>query len=369
MNQSKRYEIALSLIPGLKFQFAKKLIELSGSAEAIFKDKHIHLLEGIKENIKREIQNPDYLEKADSEVEKCMKYNIETHFFTDPSYPYRLLECKDAPIVFYSIGKTDYNSDKIISIIGTRSPSPQGIELTIKLVENLYAYYPETVIVSGLAYGIDITAHSTAVNKKMNNVAVMAHGMHQIYPPLHRNTALNIIENGSLITEFTYGTDALNWNFLKRNRIIAGISDATIVIESGIKGGSMTTAKCALSYNRELFAYPGRATDKWYEGCNCLIKSNKAAMIESAEDLIRGMNWDLREENKNVQLQIFESLSPIQKKIYSSMPAFEEICIGEISRTTGYSISQILSDLTELELCGMIKALPGACFLKLQTKE
>jgi len=368
MNQSKRYEIALSLIPGLKFQIANTLLEISGSAEDIFKDKHIHLLDGVKEKIKNHFNDPEILIKADTEIERCIKYNIKAHFFADQTYPFRLLECNDAPIILYSIGNTDFNSEKIISIVGTRSPSPQGIELTINLVENLFAYYPKTVIVSGLAYGIDITAHNTAVSKKMNNVAVMAHGMHQIYPPLHRNTATKIIENGSLITEYPYGTDALNRNFIKRNRIIAGISDATIVVESGIKGGSMTTANYANGYNRELFAFPGRATDKWYEGCNNLIKNNKATLIESAEDLIRGLNWDMKDKDKNVQLEIFETLSPIQKRIYSSMPAFEEICIGEISRTTGYSISQILSDLTELELSGMIKALPGANFLKIQTK-
>lgn len=364
MEENKRYEIALSQIPGLNISIVKSLMELTGSAKYIFSDKHISKIAELEESVKKNILNKDYLERADREIEFCEKYKLKALFIDDPEYPKRLLECNDAPLILYCKGDIDYNAKRIISIVGTRKATIHGEELTEKIVYDLSQHIPNLIVVSGLAFGIDICAHKSAIKNKLKTAAVLAHGFQEIYPPHHRNYAIDIIEHGCLITEFQYGTPSLQYQFLKRNRIIAGLSDACLVIESAKQGGSMKTADNALSYNRELFACPGRPTDIWSSGCNALIKDNRAILAESAEDIIKGMNWDINSFAKEKNQRLFPNITENQQKVFDSLPSGEQINISEIVYASNLSISEVLSDLMQMEMLDMVRSMPGGHYLK-----
>jgi len=364
MDENRRYEVALSLIPGLNINIVQILLERIGSVKDIFSDKHLSLIEELNKETKSEILNKKYLENADKEIESCIMHNIKILFMEEPEFPQRLLECPDAPLLLYCKGNSDLNTKRIISIVGTRKATEQGKLQTEKLVKQLSLFLPELIVVSGLAYGIDITAHRSAIENRLNTVAVLAHGFQEIYPPKHRSTAIDILNNGTLITEFPLGTPTLKYHFLKRNRIIAGLSDACIIVESAKQGGSMKTGEYANSYNRDVFAFPGRPTDKWSNGCNALIKGNKAIMAESAEDILKNMNWDLTVSQKDLQLSLFPKISENQQKLYNLIPTGEQKNLGDITEESNLSISDVLSDLMQMEILGLIKALPGGYYLK-----
>jgi len=351
MEEQRRYEIAFSMIPNLKPTDARKLLEKVGSAETIIKDKLFHSIGNIPTD--------KLLKRADEEIEYCLKYTIKIRFLSDPDYPYRLSACEDAPLILYGKGDSNLNAKQMLAVVGTRRSTPRGRENTEVLIRDLAVLCPDIIIVSGLAYGIDITAHRASIEKKLNTVAVLAHGFQQLYPPAHRQTALEIIRNGSLLTELPSGTPSEGWRFIQRNRIVAGLCDACVVMESAEKGGSLHTAEMAVDYGREVFAYPGRPTDTSSQGCNLLIKNQSAALIEEAEDILKAMNWLPAKRKKIIQQKLFSDIPQNQQALFDLINTDDSISLTELSERSGFGISEILSSVMQLELMGLIQSLPG----------
>ncbi len=364
-NNSLKYKIGISLIPGIGCITAKKIIAYIGSVEGVFKEKERTLLKipGIGKNLSREIVNQNILDKAEQEVEFISKYNINTLFYLDKEYPERLKHCEDAPVMLFIKGKADLKQSKIISIVGTRSATKLGKEICNNLVKDLADRGHNVIIVSGLAYGIDVCAHKAALKNNLKTLAVLGHGLDTIYPSLHKSIARDIANQGALITEFLSKSNPDRENFIKRNRIIAGLSDATIVVESGIKGGALITADIANSYNRDVFAFPGRINDKFSAGCNRLIKINKAALIESVNDIEYILGWDVSAKiSAPKQRKIFVELTEEEKIIIDFLKEKGEIDIDLISLETKLPVSKVSSILLNLEFSGLIKSLPGKVY-------
>ena len=362
LENNLQYKIALSLIPKIGPVIAKRLIAYTGSPEAVFRESKQNLLKipNVGEKLARNIISKDYLEKAESELKFIEKYNIHTYFFTDKSYPARLKNCEDSPIIFYSKGKVDFSHVKTLSVVGTRKPTENGIDLCKKLIKDLAQTNDQLLIVSGLAYGIDICAHTTALEAGLQTIAVLGHGLNTLYPAIHRKIAEKIVSQGALVTEFKSNTKAIAGNFISRNRIIAGMADATVIVESGEKGGALITADIANSYNRDVFAFPGRVNDKYSKGCNHLIKSNKASLIESASDLEYLMGWEIqKQKQRTIQRKLFQELTPKEKEILEVLKTYETIPIDHICNQMQQTTSQISPLLLELEFKGLIKSLPG----------
>lgn len=308
MDNNLCYKIAISIIPGIGPQSAKKLIAYTGSIEGVFKEKGrtLQKIPGIGKEMARRVTENDVLDRAKQEIEFISTQNITPCFYLDKAYPRRLSNCQDAPLMIYIKGTTNLNAEKIISIVGTRNATPYGREQCENLIADLKKNGHNVTIVSGLAYGIDICAHKAALKNGMETVAVFGHGLETIYPSTHTATARDIITQGALVSDFISNSLIDPKNFVRRNRIIAGLSDLTVVIESGEKGGSLVTADIANSYNRDVMAFPGRVNDSHSIGCNKLIKTNQAALIESANDLECLLNWDLQKGKPTaVQSQLF----------------------------------------------------------------
>lgn len=358
-----KYKIGISQIPGIGSIIAKKLIAYTGSVEAVFKEKKKSLLKvpGIGETLAQVIVKHQNLEKAEAEIEFIRKFDIKYFFYLDEAYPSRLRQCTDAPIILFYKGNLDFNRDKVISIVGTRNATDYGKEMTSKLVEELANRHKGTIVVSGLAYGIDICAHRAALKNHIPTVAVLAHGLSTLYPAVHRNTAKEIVSNGALVTDFTSDMQPERNNFIKRNRIIAGLADATIVVESGAEGGALITADLANSYNRDVFAVPGRVSDPWSKGCNKLIKTNKAAIIESVEDLEYFMGWD-SEKAEPRQMTLFQNLTDEEQVIVNLLKDENNLMIDIMCLRADMPVNQLSSILLKLEFMGLIKSLPGKVY-------
>jgi len=354
-----KYKIAITQIPKIGSINAKKIIAYVGSIEAVFKEtkKALKKIPGIGESIATNILNQDVLIRAEKEIEFIEKHNIKTLFYLDENYPKRLKQCEDSPVLFYYKGETDFNAPKILSIIGTRNATSNGIDNCNKLIEDLKSNGHKPLIISGLAYGIDICSHKAALKNNLETVAVLGHGLHTIYPANHRSTAVEITNNGALLTEFLSNSKIERSNFVKRNRIIAGLSDATIVVESASKGGALITANIANSYNRDVFAFPGRTTDEYSAGCNILIKTNKAALISSAKDIEYILQWDTQKQP--IQTEIFNNLTTNEQLIVDALKNEERINIDNIAYKTNLPISQVVSLLFNLEFSGVVKSMPG----------
>jgi DNA processing protein len=357
-------EVALSLNNKIKMDEYLSLLELTGSVESLTEIGDIYLKDCTKVNIEEEILNQKQLSIAHAVIEESYKNGIELIFHDDERYSKRLLECNDAPLVLFSIGKSNFNTDKVLSIVGTRRATKQALINTEELVSDLASLFPDLIIVSGLAFGIDICAHRAAIKNGLNTIGVLANGLHEIYPSEHTQTAREITRNGSIVSEFTYGTPSLPYRFIQRNRIIAGISNACIVMESGIKGGSLHTANFSSGYFRDVFAYPGRKTDRWSEGCNNLIKTNRAALVESAEDVINNLGWSDEIDKKKIQPEIFHNLSENQSILYELLSDGESLNISTIVELSGLEISIVLSELYMMELSGYVTAIPGNKYIK-----
>ncbi len=361
-------KVALNLIPGAGDVRIRRLVAYLGSIENLYRSKPDSLakIPGVGEILSRQIfnglKNNEILKRAEDELVFIEKFGLESHFFLDENYPYRLQQCEDAPLLFFSLGKTNLNKSKIISIVGTRMPTVQGGKFTRKLVEEMAQAHPDITIVSGLAYGIDIAAHKASLASGLDTVAVLGHGLDTIYPASHKTVAQEIIKHGCLITEFLSGQGPEKPNFVKRNRIIAGLSDATIVIEAGLRSGALITADIANSYNREVLAVPGRVSDPKSAGPNFLIKSNRAALAESAADVLRFLGWSLPKENKPRQTDLFESFTDDEKKIYNLLLAQGDCPVDIIARSTGFSPGKLSSVLLNLEFQGTIECLPGRVY-------
>jgi DNA processing protein len=357
------YTLALQRVPNLGDTSAKKLIQAVGSAEGIFKEKKSSLLkiEGIGQIKLKELSMDLQLPEAEAEVNFIEENSIAYSYFRDKHYPEGLKHCLDGPILFFKKGNIDIQNKKLISIVGTRNATTYGINFCEKLLEDLAPLNP--VIISGFAYGIDIAAQKKAMDLGLQTIACLAHGFNQIYPKTHKRYVAKMQENGGFITEF-WSNDAFDRNnFLKRNRIIAGISQATIVIESAEKGGSLVTADIANSYNREVLAVPGRITDSQSQGCNNLIKSQQAHLLTSAADLIYHLGWEIEANNsKPKQTQLFVELTDEEKIIWRYLKEKDKELLDVIAIDCKLPTFKIASILLNMELKGVIRPLPGKMF-------
>lgn len=340
---------------------AKKLIATVGSAQQIFEEKATTLqkINGIGSLITKAILDKKNIALAEKEYNYITKNNINYSYFLDKEYPQNLKNCIDAPILFFSDGKINLNSQKIISIVGTRNISAYGRNFTNALIEELAIYNP--IIVSGFAYGVDICAHKAAIKNNLQTIAVLAHGLEQIYPKTHKKYIHQVNENGGFITEFWHDENPQRENFLKRNRIVAGISKATIIIESAKKGGSLVTADIANSYNRDVFAVPGKTTDIFSEGCNNLIKNHQAQILTSADDIIQLLNWQ-QQRAAPKQQQLFVELNKTEQKIYDYLQQNGKQLLDVIALECAIPTYQLSSILIQMELKGVVKPLPGKIF-------
>ena len=357
------YTLALQRTPNLGDTSAKKLIHHVGSAEGIFKEKPSNLLKihGIGGFKIKQLRQKNLLDLAREELCFIEAENLSYRYFKDPNYPEKLKHCLDGPILFFQKGNIDLENKKIISIVGTRKITTYGISFCKKLVKDLAPLNP--VIISGFAYGIDICAHKSAIENGLQNIACLAHGMNKIYPKAHQKYMSKVSQNGGFISEF-WSSDVFNRNnFLKRNRIIAGMSQATIVIESAAKGGSLVTADIANSYSRDVFAVPGRATDTQSQGCNMLIKTHQANILTSAADLVYQLGWDLDQIKKPRPIpEVFTSLDEQEKIIFEFLKDKDKALLDAIAigcEIPTYKAAQVL---LKLEMKALVRPLPGKLF-------
>lgn len=360
-----RYKIGIGLIPKIGPVLTKRLIAYCGSAEGIFKEKGANLskIPGIGDRLADHIVSHRALDPVDQEIEWLAKYRVNALFYLDGDYPERLKQCEDAPVILYVKGKTPLNRPKVISIVGTRNPTEEGRYITRKLTEQLSGSFPDILIVSGLAYGIDTCAHKGALRNNLDTVAVLGHGLSHLYPSVNRETAAQIAAKGALITEFMHDEKPESPNFVKRNRIIAGLADATIVVESGEKGGALITADIANSYNRDVFAFPGRISDKYSTGCNKLIKTNRAALMENISDLEYLMNWQKVDKPPDgFQKTLFIELDEEEKILIGLLKENTSLTIDQLAVQSNVPVSRTSSVLLNLEFKGMVKCLPGKVF-------
>lgn len=360
------YQIALTQIKGVGDIIARNLLQAVGDEEAIFKSSRKSLLsiQGISTRLVDEILNPEVLKKAEQELLFVDKNNISTYFVNEDTYPHRLRECSDAPVLFYFRGNIDFNVEKIISIVGTRNATNYGINFCDTFLEIISSKYPQALIVSGLAYGIDINAHRAALKYKLPTVGVLAHGLDIIYPYAHRHTAKEMLDNGGVLSEFKSKTEPDRYNFVRRNRIVAGMADAVIVVESDDKGGSLITAEIANSYCKDVFAVPGKTTDRYSRGCNKLIATHKADLFQSTEYFLHQMGWDENPASKNkkqnaVQAQLFSELTQEEQYIVDKLGTNNSLHIDQLAKEVQIPSYQLFSVLLEMEMKGIIKNTPG----------
>jgi DNA processing protein len=364
MNNNKNliYQIAITQIPGIGDVLAKNLISYCGGVEEVFKQKKHKLLRipGIGEKIANAITSYKNFDKAEAEMKFIHKHKIQTLFYLDSNYPSRLKHFQDAPSLLYYLGNADLNNPKIVGVIGTRKASEYGKAFTEQLISEL----SETgcLILSGLAYGIDVKAHKDALKYNLPTVGVMAHGLDRMYPSAHSNTAKKMIEHGGLLTEFPSNTNPDRENFPKRNRIVAGLCDVLIVVETAIKGGAMITAEIANSYNKDVMALPGKINDEFSEGCNHLIKKNKAAIITNTQDLFELMNWDLAKSIKNSQVTLPLNFTDDELSIISFLREKNKVGVDDIAFHLQMDSGNLSLTLLDLEFNGVIRSLPGKIF-------
>ena len=360
-----KYKIGVSLIPGIGSINAKKLIAYAGGVEAIFHEKKRTLLKvpGIGEHLADQIVHQQVLEKAEKEIEFIARYDIGYHFYLDDTYPARLKNCEDSPVMLFYKGDVDFNQAKVISIVGTRNATEYGKEMCNNLLDEIKSHHHEVIVVSGLAYGIDICAHRAALRNGFETIAVLGHGLANLYPAVHKSTAKEISKQGALVTDFISDTLIDRNNFIKRNRIIAGLADATIVVESAIKGGALITADIAGSYNRDVMAFPGRTSDPYSTGCNWLIRTNKASLIEGVNDLEYLLGWESPHKAAvPKQTELFVELSEEEKMIVALLRESGEFPLDLISMRLNMPVSRVSAMLLNLEFAGMVRSLPGKIY-------
>jgi DNA processing protein len=352
-------QIALTLLPNFGCRRVRTILSNLSSIEEFFKIKNqiFKKIPGIGETLIRQLNRDEALKNAENYVDYFIKNNhFNFHFYTDETFPKRLNECDDAPILLFSAGKMDLNPPKVVAIVGTRNATDYGKKLCEELILSLKG--KNILITSGLAYGIDVYVHQLCVKHNIQTVGVLGHGLDKIYPSLHRKTAKEMLNLGGLLTEFLPGTNPDRENFPMRNRIVAGMSDATIVIESGAKGGSLITADLANDYNREVCAFPGDVFKEYSKGCNLLIKNNKANMITSSKDFLKVMNWEEKSKQKK-ELNLFSNLNEIEQHIMACFLNKKELSYDYIMQQTKLSFSDLSSNLLSLEFNGVLKAKPG----------
>jgi DNA processing protein len=356
--------IALTQIAGIGDVLAKTLVSYCGSVEAVFRQprRSLEKIPGIGLKTAAAIAGFRDFEKAEKEAAFAAKHGIRALFYTDPGYPARLGQCMDAPILLYYKGTADLNRARTVAVVGTRNATDYGRQFTARLVEDLA---PRGVIViSGLAYGIDVAAHKAALKHGVETVAVLGHGLDRIYPLVHKSVALGMLKQGGLLTEYPSCTPPDRENFPARNRIIAGLADAVVVVEAARSGGALITAEIANTYNRDVFALPGRVGETWSEGCNWLIKTNKAVLIESAKDLEYIMGWEEKDAKKKApaQRELFVELTEDERVLSDLLKAKGKTDIDTLCQSVSLPMSKISAALLNLEFKGVLKALPGKMY-------
>lgn len=359
------HQVGLTFIRNIGPTLAKSLIVYFGSAEEAFNAPKVKWLKvpGIGEKTIAELDLATALEKAAAELIFIQKNNIEAIFYTDSKYPKRLKNCHDSPVLLYSKGNANLNSQRIISVVGTRNATDYGKQLCHQLVDELQQY--NALVVSGLALGIDVAVHKECVKLNVPTIGVLGHGLDRIYPSQNTSVAEKMIENGALLSEYPSGTIPDRENFPQRNRIVAGIADATIVVEASVKGGALITAEIANSYNRDVFAFPGRVGDEFSEGCNFLIRNNKAALLTCAADLAYILGWDKPEKSKPVveQLSMLIDLTSEESLIFDIMRQNQgPIAIDDLSIKANMPTSALAMNLLNMEMQGFIRSLPGKIY-------
>ena len=359
------YQIGIGLIQGIGDVRAKKLIAYCGGVEAVFKEKKSLLLKipGIGRAAVNEVVTQNVLSRAEQEITFIEKHGIKPLFYLDKEYPHRLKHCDDGPVLIYTKGDVDLNNQKVLSVVGTRSATDYGKSLCKQLMEGLKPY--NVLIVSGLAYGIDTAAHKAAIDNKLSTVGVLGHGLDMIYPAENKELAKKMLNNkGGLVTEFMSETKPDRENFPQRNRIIAGMADAVVVVEAAERGGALITAEIALSYNRDVLTVPGHVNQPFSKGCNKLIKLTKAALIESADDIIYCLGWEkiTNDKKKNIQKQIFVELNDDEQLIVNILKIQNQTPIDEITYKSKMPVSKVATILLQLEFKGLVNALPGKMF-------
>lgn len=357
------YPIALTKIPKVGPITARTLVSYCGSPEEVFRSSVKALLKipGIGAQLAQQIKSAEPQLAAEKELVHLGQHQIQALFYLDEHYPSRLKHYPDSPLVLYHRGNANLNAKRIVAVVGTRKPTVQGTSFCEEMLEQLLPYDP--LIISGLAYGIDICAHRKALELKLPTVGVLAHGLAHLYPPTHRSAVQKMLDNGGILTEYGFETNAEKEHFPLRNRIIAGMCDALVVVETARYGGSIITANFANEYNKDVFAVPGRVKDPFSVGCNALIKNNQAHLMESAEDLVRLLRWDLPPYTYGVQQQLFVEMSEEEKNIVNLLRHDEEKNIDELTFVAQKSSSAMAALLLELEFKGVIKALPGKRYI------
>ncbi len=358
-------KIALTKIKGIGPKTSRQLLAYFGSLEEIFNcsKKQLSQIPGIHKTSIEQLISKSYLDEAEQEYKYIDKHKIDVLWFEDPDYPSRLRHCEDAPLVLYKKGSCNLNNTKIVSIVGTRNATSYGKRLTEELIQQLKDL--NVLVVSGLAYGIDIYAHKASLQEKLETTAVLAHGLDRIYPFDHHDIANDIVKNGCLLTEYPSGTVPDKTNFPMRNRIVAGLSDVTIVVEAAHKGGALITAEIANSYNRDVCAFPGSVDLYYSAGCNELIRTNKAHLIRHAKDLLTLMQWEFssNENLKNqIQLPLIFDLSNEEQKVFDYLKDTNEAGIDEIAAYCNWPQSKLAITLLEMEMNGIIHSLPGKIY-------
>lgn len=367
MNEEEQlYAIALSRMTGFNAAMALQLYNILGSAQAVYEHRHDigdivtdatpHLCEVLK-------NWDDALHRAAAEMDFVTKKKVKVLTLQDDAYPQRLRECPDAPIVLYYRGSTDLNQRYIVDIVGTRHCTSYGQDMVRRFITDLRKQCPQVLIVSGLAYGIDICAHRCALEQGYDTVGVLAHGLDQIYPYRHRDDAARMVGQGGLLTEYMSQTEALPNNFRQRNRIVAGISDATVLVESAIKGGGLITCRIAQEYGRDVFAYPGAVGMPYSEGCNMAIRTNMAALITSAQDFLEAMRWQtVSEKPEVIERQLFPELSDEEQQIVRLLQQTNDLQLNIISVKTNIPVGQLTAMLFQLEMSGVVKPMAGGTY-------
>ncbi len=366
MNDDIYYTIALTRMTGFNLPIALQLYQAMGSAQAVYEHRN-DIGDAIADATPRLRESmkdwDDALRRAAAEMEFITKNNIRALTFNDVDYPQRLHECPDAPIILYYKGTANLNQQYILNMVGTRRCTTYGQDLVHRFISDLRQLCPQVLVVSGLAYGIDICAHRNALQNGYETVGVLAHGLDQIYPHAHRQTAVEMVKHGGLLTEYMSQTEALPNNFRQRNRIVAGISDATILVESAIKGGGLITIRIAQEYGRDTFAFPGAVGMPYSEGCNKVIRNNMAGLITSARDFVEAMGWKtVQEKPETVERQLFPDLNPEEQQIVSLLQQTNDLQLNIISVKTNLPIGQLTALLFQLEMKGVVKPLAGGTY-------
>lgn len=361
------FSIALTLVPGIGHIWAKKLVDGVGSATDVFRLRRElpERLPGVNSRVVEVLDCPQALARAEQEYDFVEKNHIQCLTLADEQYPSRLRECDDAPIALFFKGNADLNALRVINMVGTRNATDYGKQLCATFLRDLKTLCPDVLVVSGLAYGIDIHTHRAALANELPTIGVLAHGLDRIYPSVHRKTAVDMLPQGGLLTEFLSGTNPDKHNFVSRNRIVAGMADATIVVESAAKGGSLITADIAGGYHRDCFAFPGRTMDEYSCGCNQLIRDNKAALLLSAEDFVKALCWDTSSQSRkaeSVQRNLFPELSEEEQQIVSILERQGDLQINTLVVEADIPVHKVNAILFELEMKGVLRVLAGGMY-------